>query len=403
MKANFTGEGSGSESSGCASRRSKASLGLLALAATGLAAGVMPARASEAPDFRFPVVLCDFQYSLVDEQDGYLQLVHRHTGERIFRVRNTGASSGVIAGRYAIEGTPYRFTFTGRVEQGSASEPHRILLQSRLEKLDPASGDYLFAGQRTAVATQADGPDGTLLRKVAARALNFGLDRYKGTGGKFDLTRIEQGIRWHRLDRGTVFRAGPVCLLADVETVRQVTAHPSELADVFKRYDERKNLLNAAGQQLTARLEASSAPPRTFPSVPSVGSSIGPAPASVSMPVPAAAAAPVTPLGSGFDQNTLASNSESPVPEAQAGEEAQADQETQGGEEAQADQEGQPSAVRPPTQNQPMQASGNGPAPRAPGQAEQPPVEQASNSLSLSSPSSPSNAGNGGSGAPHSF
>lgn len=225
-----------------------------------VASGARARAAAGSELFRFPVVLCDFQYSVVDEQDGYLQLVHRHTGEQIFRVRNTGADRGEIQGEYPIQGTPYRFAFTARIEQGSSRAPHRILLQSRLEKLDPSVGGYVFAGQKTVVASQPDGPDGTILKKVAARALNYGLDSYKGAGGKFDLAKIEQGIRWRQLQKGTVFRAGPVCLMADVETVRQVTSRPAELADVFKRYEESKGLLASADGRQLGLQQPSSAP-----------------------------------------------------------------------------------------------------------------------------------------------
>jgi hypothetical protein len=191
--------------------------------------------------FKFPVLLCVYQTTMADEQNGLLQLVHKESNEFAYRVDSNGAS-GKTSGSYEVEGTSYRVRFDAQITQngGANGKTDSLQVSSYLEKKDSTTGEYVSVGQKNGNGSDNEADDGTIWKNVGARVYNPDFANLRNSNGKIDSDKVNLAFRDGALSRGSLVISGPVCGLLDLDTVKKVTSHTAELSDVFKKYDTAK-------------------------------------------------------------------------------------------------------------------------------------------------------------------
>jgi hypothetical protein len=224
-------------------------------------------------EFKFPAVLCVYRYSMVSAQNatgasiGSNELYGFDTGEQALRTQNIQNGSGEISAEYPISDTPYRFRFEGKVIQNlhvasASGATDELQIRTFLEKKDPSTGNYVLVGQKSTTVDATESAGGIVNKNVYARAANREMDAYRDANGKIDPAKVEQGIQAGKLAAGTVFNAGPICGLMDMRTVKQVTNHGAELADLLSQVPDPAPVfaLNSAVNQKLPAPPASARP-----------------------------------------------------------------------------------------------------------------------------------------------
>ncbi len=209
-----------------------------------------------AGEFKFPAMLCVYRYSMVSERNpagaARTDLYGFDTGEQALRIKNIHDNKGELSAEFDIPDSLYRFRFEAKITQDlkigtnavhksaqNSEVSDELRIQTFLEKKDASSGLYSLVGQKTVTADAKEFSDGMVNKNVYARAANQELNHYRDSDGKIDPLKVSQAIKQGTLSPGTVFNAGPVCGLMDLATIKQVTSHTAELADLLAGVQER--------------------------------------------------------------------------------------------------------------------------------------------------------------------